>query len=143
MPGYTFWVLLNVAHAPSHTPSPPPSHAPSHPPSHPAHLPCPAHPPTPWACPVLFIGLGLSHALLFWVWFSLGWYLQPPLPPPPPAPKVFSANLRAISAVRGSAMFRRALRLVVDAGNFMNHGSRLGGAVGFRLRSLPKLQDTK
>ncbi|PNH10553.1 Formin-like protein 13 [Tetrabaena socialis] len=58
------------------------------------------------------------------------------------AKQVFGANLRAIEAMRCSRMFRRALRLALAAGNFMNHGSRLGNAVGFRLRALPKMQDT-
>ncbi|EFJ47096.1 hypothetical protein VOLCADRAFT_105316 [Volvox carteri f. nagariensis] len=56
---------------------------------------------------------------------------------------VFAANLRAIEAMRTSPMFHRALRLARDAGNFMNFGTRLGNAIGFRLRALPKLQDTK
>ncbi len=53
------------------------------------------------------------------------------------------ANLRAIDAVRTSRVFRRALRLALSAGNFLNHGTRTGNAVGFRLKALPKLQDTK
>ncbi len=57
--------------------------------------------------------------------------------------QVFAANLKAIEQLRASRMFRRALRLALSAGNFLNHGSRLGNAIGFRLKTLPKLQDTK
>ncbi|GAX85539.1 hypothetical protein CEUSTIGMA_g12955.t1 [Chlamydomonas eustigma] len=45
--------------------------------------------------------------------------------------------------MRESKVFRRCLRAALDAGNFLNHGSRLGSAVGFRLKNLPKLADTK
>ena len=30
--------------------------------------------------------------------------------------------------------------MALALGNFMNHGTRLGGAAGFRLKSLPKMQ---
>ncbi|KXZ42876.1 hypothetical protein GPECTOR_113g288 [Gonium pectorale] len=59
------------------------------------------------------------------------------------ARQAYAANLRAIEAMRTSPMFRRALRLAVSAGNFLNYGTRMGNAVGFRLRVLPKLADTK
>lgn len=53
------------------------------------------------------------------------------------------ANFRAIKQMRTSRVFHRCLRAAVDAGNFLNHGSRLGSAVGFRLKNLPKLADTR
>lgn len=59
------------------------------------------------------------------------------------ASQVFSANLKAIEQLRASRMFRRTLRLSLQAGNFLNHGSRIGNAIGVRLKALPKLQDTK
>lgn len=40
-------------------------------------------------------------------------------------------------------MWGELLRRALAAGNFLNHGSRLGNAIGVRLKSLPKLADTK
>jgi diaphanous 1 len=42
-----------------------------------------------------------------------------------------------------STRFPRLLRLVLDIGNFLNAGSNMGQAAGFRLDALPKLQDTR
>lgn len=56
---------------------------------------------------------------------------------------MFNANLRAVRQMRHSRCFHRCLNAALDAGNFLNYGSRLGNAVGFRLKNLPKLADTK
>lgn len=45
----------------------------------------------------------------------------------------------AAAELRGSATFASVLKLVLAAGNFLNHGTRLGQAPGFRLRVLQKL----
>jgi hypothetical protein len=42
--------------------------------------------------------------------------------------------------LRSSAAFRSALTSALAVGNFLNWGTRLGGASGFRLRNLAKLQ---
>ena len=69
--------------------------------------------------------------------------LHPPASPISVAPQIYAANLAAIRQMRGSDLFKRTLHAVLAAGNFLNHGSRLGGALGFRLKALPKLADTK
>ena len=57
--------------------------------------------------------------------------------------QIYAANLAAIRQMRDSEPFKRVLRAVLAAGNFLNYGSRLGGALGFRLKALSKLADTK
>jgi len=56
---------------------------------------------------------------------------------------VMQANMRAVTEMRSSHLFHRCLWAALDAGNFLNHGSRLGNAVGFRLKNLPKLAETR
>ncbi len=61
------------------------------------------------------------------------------------------ADVRAILAhhsaaqreLRSSATFAAALQGALALGNFLNHGTRLGAARGFRLRNLRKLSDTR
>ena len=50
------------------------------------------------------------------------------------------SHLDAQAQLRGSACFGAALRVTLALGNFMNWGSRLGQAAGFRLKNLVKLQ---
>ena len=45
----------------------------------------------------------------------------------------------AAAELRGSGTFGKGLALVLACGNFLNHGTRLGQAPGFRLRVLQKL----
>ena len=49
-------------------------------------------------------------------------------------------HLLAARELRASACFAAVLEEVLTLGNFMNHGTRLGQAAGFRLKNLPKLQ---
>lgn len=43
----------------------------------------------------------------------------------------------------GSPTLEAVLAVALAAGNYLNHGSRLGAAAGFRLRSLNKLADSR
>ncbi len=45
---------------------------------------------------------------------------------------MFSANLSAMHQVRTSGVFKQALRAALAAGNYLNHGTRNGAAIGFR-----------
>ena len=52
--------------------------------------------------------------------------------------------LRDVSTqLRSSQPFRRVLRAILDLGNVLNAGARLGGAMGFRMGDLRKLKDLK
>lgn len=53
---------------------------------------------------------------------------------------VLAAHTAAQAELRASACFRAVLARALALGNFLNHGSRLGQAPGFRLKNLPKLQ---
>ena len=53
---------------------------------------------------------------------------------------VAAAHLAAQAELRASACFRAVLARALALGNFLNWGSRLGQAAGFRLKNLPKLQ---
>lgn len=53
---------------------------------------------------------------------------------------VFKAHLEAHKELRASKGLEAALTTVLAIGNFMNWGSRLGQAAGFRVKSLAKLQ---
>lgn len=50
---------------------------------------------------------------------------------------------RACQRVRGSAVLKDVLRLVLSIGNVLNEDSRLGGALSVRLESLLRLPDVK
>jgi hypothetical protein len=58
----------------------------------------------------------------------------------PPAPQ---DHARAARELLSSPTLAAVLSVVLAAGNFLNHGSRLGAAAGFRLRSLNKLGDSR
>ena len=49
-------------------------------------------------------------------------------------------HLKAHAELKASPSFAAALEEALVLGNFLNHGSRLGQAAGFRLKNLPKLQ---
>ena len=49
-------------------------------------------------------------------------------------------HLQAQHQLRDSATFAALLQLALALGNFLNWGTRLGSAAGFRLKNLPKLQ---
>lgn len=53
---------------------------------------------------------------------------------------VLADHLAAHAELRTSALFGRVLAGALALGNFLNHDTRLGGASGFRLKNLPKLQ---
>lgn len=50
------------------------------------------------------------------------------------------AHLQAQQQLRGSAALATVLELTLALGNFLNFGTRLGSAAGFRLKNLSKLQ---
>ena len=56
------------------------------------------------------------------------------------AEAVLRQHLVAQAELRTSPCFAAALQLALAIGNFMNWGTRLGQAAGFRLKNLPKLQ---
>ena len=51
-----------------------------------------------------------------------------------------AAHLATQAELRASACFQAVLAQALALGNFLNWGSRLGQAAGFRLKNLPKLQ---
>ena len=53
---------------------------------------------------------------------------------------VLAAHAAAQAELRASKCFSAVLARTLALGNFLNWGSRLGQAPGFRLRNLPKLQ---
>ncbi len=58
--------------------------------------------------------------------------------------RVILAHHSAVQCkLRSSATFAAALQGALVLGNFLNHGTRLGAARGFRLRNLRKLSDTR
>eukprot|EP00884_Botryococcus_braunii_P014893 jgi/Botrbrau1/23404/Bobra.0051s0048.1 len=59
------------------------------------------------------------------------------------ASKLVEAHLEAQAQVRSSKGLAAALQLVLGLANFLNHGTRLGDAAGFRLKSLSRLKDTR
>ena len=56
---------------------------------------------------------------------------------------VLDTHHQAQQQLCSSPLFASTLRTLLAAGNFLNWGSRLGAAAGFRLRSLPRLEDTR
>ncbi len=52
-------------------------------------------------------------------------------------------HAKAARELVNSRTLRLALCVALAAGNFLNHGSRLGAAAGFRLKSLNKLADSR
>ena len=50
---------------------------------------------------------------------------------------------RAVAQLDTSECFDRVMRLTLTIGNYMNYGTRLGGASGFRLSTLARLKDTR
>ncbi|KAK9832732.1 hypothetical protein WJX81_005524 [Elliptochloris bilobata] len=59
------------------------------------------------------------------------------------AGRTLEAHRAAVAEVGASKTLAAALALALAAGNVLNHGTRLGRAAGFRLRSLARLQDTR
>ena len=53
---------------------------------------------------------------------------------------ILQGHQKAHKELKGSPCLSAALQLTLSMGNFLNWGSRLGQAAGFRLRNLPKLQ---
>lgn len=58
-------------------------------------------------------------------------------------PAAAQAHIAACKELSGSATFKQLLGATLAVGNFLNHGSRLGNAGGFRLRGLNKLHDSR
>jgi len=56
---------------------------------------------------------------------------------------VIDAHTLGICGIKMSRTFLTLLRGTLVLGNYMNYGGRLGGAAGFRLNLLPKLQDVR
>jgi hypothetical protein len=53
------------------------------------------------------------------------------------------AHIAACKELQSSGTFQQVLAAVLAVGNFLNHGGRLGNAVGFRLKALNKLHDSR
>jgi uncharacterized membrane protein YgcG len=68
---------------------------------------------------------------------------NPTHPTPNPAPPPTQDHAKAARELVNSRTLRLALSVALAAGNFLNHGSRLGAAAGFRLKSLNKLADSR
>ncbi|KAL0049978.1 hypothetical protein WJX82_001917 [Trebouxia sp. C0006] len=56
---------------------------------------------------------------------------------------ILEGHQKAHQELKGSPCMAAALQLTLAMGNFLNWGTRLGQGAGFRLRNLPKLQDTQ
>ncbi|KAA6421764.1 MAG: formin domain containing, partial [Trebouxia sp. A1-2] len=56
---------------------------------------------------------------------------------------ILEGHQKAHEELKGSSCMAAALQLTLAMGNFLNWGTRLAQGAGFRLRNLPKLQDTK
>ncbi|DBB05487.1 TPA: hypothetical protein ACH3X1_012444 [Trebouxia sp. C0004] len=56
---------------------------------------------------------------------------------------ILEGHQKAHQELKGSPCMAAALQLTLAMGNLLNWGTRLGQGAGFRLRNLPKLQDTK
>jgi diaphanous 2 len=52
-------------------------------------------------------------------------------------------HISACKELQSSATFKQLLSATLAVGNFLNHGSRLGNAPGFRLKGLNKLHDSR
>lgn len=52
-------------------------------------------------------------------------------------------HISACKELQSSATFKQLLAATLAVGNFLNHGSRLGNAPGFRLKGLNKLHDSR
>jgi Formin Homology 2 Domain len=52
-------------------------------------------------------------------------------------------HIAACEQLQRSPAMRTLLSATLAAGNFLNHGSRLGNAPGFRLKGLNKLHDAR
>ncbi|WIA23864.1 hypothetical protein OEZ85_013518 [Tetradesmus obliquus] len=59
------------------------------------------------------------------------------------ATAVFRDHISACKELQSSATFKQLLAATLAVGNFLNHGSRLGNAPGFRLKGLNKLHDSR
>eukprot|EP01025_Chloroclados_australasicus_P040382 TRINITY_DN4216_c0_g1_i1.p1 TRINITY_DN4216_c0_g1~~TRINITY_DN4216_c0_g1_i1.p1 ORF type:complete len:833 (-),score=101.21 TRINITY_DN4216_c0_g1_i1:1768-3951(-) len=57
--------------------------------------------------------------------------------------KILEAHSQAMRQLQTSRVMRVVLQMILALGNFMNYGTRLGNAMGFRLKCLSKLQDTR
>ena len=53
---------------------------------------------------------------------------------------IAGVHLQAQSQLRSSCTLAALLELALGVGNFLNWGTRLGAAAGFRLKNLAKLQ---
>jgi hypothetical protein len=69
--------------------------------------------------------------------------LKPAPFPQRSAPAPQQDHAKAARELVNSRTLRLALSIALAAGNFLNHGSRLGAAAGFRLKSLNKLADSR
>lgn len=56
------------------------------------------------------------------------------------ADKLVRVHLKAQAEVRSSRSLAAALQLVLALANFLNSGTRLGEAAGFRIKSLSRLK---
>jgi hypothetical protein len=52
-------------------------------------------------------------------------------------------HISACKELQSSPTFKQLLSATLAVGNFLNHGSRLGNAPGFRLKGLNKLHDSR
>ena len=57
--------------------------------------------------------------------------------------KVVQAHTMAVHEVKMSRSFLMLLRSTLVLGNYLNHGTRLGGALGYRMSVLSKLKDVR
>ncbi|KAF6256854.1 formin homology 2 domain-containing protein [Scenedesmus sp. NREL 46B-D3] len=59
------------------------------------------------------------------------------------ATAVFRDHISASKELQSSSTLKQLLAATLAVGNFLNHGSRLGNAPGFRLKGLNKLHDSR
>eukprot|EP00879_Flechtneria_rotunda_P013653 GHRR01014263.1.p1 GENE.GHRR01014263.1~~GHRR01014263.1.p1 ORF type:complete len:984 (+),score=468.20 GHRR01014263.1:955-3906(+) len=59
------------------------------------------------------------------------------------ATAVFSDHIAACKELQSSRTFKQLLAAALAVGNFLNHGTRLGNAPGFRIKGLNKMHDSR